>query len=380
MDEIISIIVSIIESIDEFSDSVYLKLCQSLGKDEVDAAIRYLLRNKDYNIRAYKRLVSDSSEKCFDVTNTIYIGVLNDIIKELNDLFLPMGFDEVFYHRHIKERVEITIGQCSDETIKNQIILLYNQFVPIRNKIVSSNMGLIDRVIKKYENDSDIDLDAIRQEATFGLMDACEKYDSSRASFSTLANEYIYYAVNEHLYDNNKLVFMNYSVYAKYIKFVKVLKNLLNQYGYFPSEEKLAEETKLSLDTVRRFMIAYSYNNRVLSIESRAFEDGEYIPLIECISEDNKDNSCIENDVFKKELFNIIMKKLNEYLLDGTINKTNYDIIKYFYLRGRTLEEIAEFLGLPCKNHVNDRKRRTLCKLRESLSKDEQLEGLLDMV
>lgn len=329
-------ILDIIETSDEFNDSVYNYLIIKFGKNTVDEVITNLLRNKDINTKVYKKLIGYSSKKCFKVTNSIYINVLSEIIRELDSIFISIGCKNNyrFLGKLMYLKVEYAIGKCNDRETIIKIKLLYEQFIAIRNKIFNSNLGLIDRVMKKFSSDSDAD--GLYQEATFGLMRACEKYDSTRGAFSTFADNSIYYAIINHFYDGENYFYMRRDIIFEYASFVKINKEFYDEYGYYPSDEEIVSKSRLSLDSVRLYRLIYSYNNRDITIDNNILIDDEKVPIIENYYNERLENDDVEETIFNNELCSI-MKELVDDLPERCRK-----VIKGIYYEDRGSSSLAK--------------------------------------
>jgi DNA-directed RNA polymerase sigma subunit (sigma70/sigma32) len=68
-------------------------------------------------------------------------------------------------------------------------------YKPARDKLVTSNMGLVHLVARRYVRPGGLELEDIVQHGVIGLMRACDLYDPERSAFSSYAVMWIRQAI-----------------------------------------------------------------------------------------------------------------------------------------------------------------------------------------
>ena len=310
MDEIISIIYEL----DEFNDFVYEQLVIRFGKKDVDEAIFKLLSDEDINSKIFKKLVRHSDNKCTLVINRDYTIVLSNIVKQLNSLFLTVGFDESLltkemHYKMAKFNEEFTNKASVSREIIEQINNLYKRFIQIRNKIVDADIESVNNFNKKLTKLDDPE--GIYQETIIAFMKACEDYDPSRGIFLSYVYTQMRKSLWDHLYDSEKILYLSYSFYDLYVTFVNFVRSYYEKHGCYPSKKDIAFYTGLSLTKIEKLQEVYNWNNRDISIGSMVLVDDEYMPLIDSFY-DNRNFASIEDGIIKKEMMTSLMEIINE--------------------------------------------------------------------
>ena len=349
MDEIISIIYEL----DEFNDFVYEQLVIRFGKKDVDEAIFKLLSVEDINSKIFKKLVRHSDNKCTLVINRDYTIVLSNIVKQLNDMFISIGFDEslltkeMYYKMAMFNKDFVSKNSVSIEIIE-QINNLYKRFIQIRNKIVDGNIESVKNFNKRLTKLDDPE--GIYQETIIAFMKACEDYDPSRGKFLP----YIYIQMRntlwDHVYDSERNLYLSCSFYDLYVTFVNFVRSHYEKYGCYPSRAEIAFDTGLPLTKIDKLQEVYNWNNRDISIGSMFLVDGEYMPLIDSFY-DNRNFDSIEDGIIKK--INELPEKDRKvifwhYFCDCSLSSISYEM-NYTYahicaIHSKALGKIKERL------------------------------------
>lgn len=307
-------IISIIENCDEFNDFVYEKLVSKYGKKNVDETIFKLLSDEDINSKVFKKLVKHGDNKCTLVINRDYTIVLSNIVKQLNSLFVSVGFDESLLTKEMHYKMAmfnkdfISKNSVSREIIE-QINNLYKRFIQIRNKIVDADIESINNFNKRITKLDDPE--GIYQETIIAFMKACEDYNPSRGKFLSFVYSQMRNTLWDHVYDSEKILYLSCDFYDLYVTFVNFVRSHYEKYGCYPSRAEIAFDTGLPLTKIDKLQEVYNWNNRDISIGSMVLVDGEYMPLIDSFY-DNRNFDSIEDGIIKKEMMTSLIEIINE--------------------------------------------------------------------
>lgn len=365
MDEIISIIYEL----DEFNDFVYEQLVIRFGKKDVDEAIFKLLSDEDINSKIFKKLVRHSDNKCTLVINRDYTIVLSNIVKQLNDMFISIGFDESLLTKEMHYKMAmfnkdfISKNSVSREIIE-QINNLYKRFIQIRNKIVDANIELIINYNKKF--DTLDDSEGMCQEITIALMNACEEYDPSRGRFVPFAYIQMYNTLWKHMHDSKSYIYLPNYVYCHYAVYVNFITKYYEKHGYYPCKGDIILHTGLSLTDIEKLQEIYNYNNRDMSIESMVLVDGEYMPLMDSFY-DNRNVDSVEDIIIEDEFKNSLMEIINE------LPENDKKVIIDYYFNDCSLASLGREMHFT-RAGVSSIHREALKKMRRKITLREKME------
>ena len=176
-----------------------------------------------------------------------------------------------------------------------------------REKLITSNLRLVVSMAKNYNSNEYSFMDLV-QEGNIGLMKAVEKYDYKLGyKFSTYAVWWIKQSINRALSSQMKTIRLPVYYVENMLKVVEMKDKLFQDLGREPTNEEIAEKTKLEPDKVEEIL---TWTPEPLSLEAPRTEDGAV--LMDLLIDEETD---VEGQVLKKsksEGLRAILKSLNE--------------------------------------------------------------------
>ena len=231
------------------------------------------------------------------------------------------------------------------------------------DELIYYNLRLVVSVAKKYQNNG-IELIDLIQSGNEGLIKAAKKYNYKMGvKFSTYAIYWIRQFIIRSIDNESRIIRVPVEISQIIFKIKTYINDFYSEYGYKPSIEKIALQTKLPVETVK---VAIKNIDNVLSycVETSNDEyDGE-VEIIDLIPDEKTMDftECIENEIFGKQ-FRTVLKKLTN------ISDRDKIIIAYRYgfKDGKcyTLEQVGKILGIN-KERVRQLEERTLKKLSQN--------------
>ena len=231
-----------------------------------------------------------------------------------------------------------------------------------KERLINSNLRLVISIAKRHQG-RDLALLDLIQEGILGLMRAAEKFDWRReCKFSTYASWWVREAVERGIANRARLIRMPVYMVERERAIVRVERSLTAELGRTPTEEELADATKLPLAQVHEVRAAA---RTVASLDKPVGED-EQTPFGELLeSEESQPPEEVES-VLRREAIRRALARLP---------RPEREVLALRYGIGceqATLDQVVEHLGIS-----RDRVRRLESRGLDLLARAPEAQALL---
>ncbi|MCX5047979.1 MULTISPECIES: RNA polymerase sigma factor [unclassified Streptomyces] len=293
-------------------------------------------------------------------------------LREIGRIPLLTAAEEVDLARRVEAGLfaEERLGTAPD--LDSQLALDLDRLVVMgrmaKRRLIEANLRLVVSVAKRYVGRGLTMLDLV-QEGNLGLIRAVEKFDYARGyKFSTYATWWIRQAMSRALADQARTIRVPVHVVELINRVVRVQRRMLQERGYEPTPEEVADHLELPPERVSEVL---RLAQEPVSLHAPVGEEDD-VALGDLI-EDGDATSPVESAAFMllREHLEAVLSTLGER--ERKVVQLRYGLVDG---RPRTLEEIGRIFGVT-RERIRQIESKTLNKLRDHAFAD-QLRGYLD--
>lgn len=232
----------------------------------------------------------------------------------------------------------------------------------LRNLIVLHNIRLVYKIASAFKLNQ-TDMEELKQEGIFGLIDAIDTFDCSRGiKFSSYAYSRIYYTIRRYIDNNMNTVRLPIRVLCDYQQICKFKNDYNKKYRKIPSLSIISDGLGLSERRIKEILTACK-NRQSLSLDYMISKDSEKSVSIMDTLENGESSAAIQK---AEQQFDITLL-LNE--IRKLTSQTEYDILMMRYGFSNeepcTLKDIGKVFNMT-PNQVRRVEQRVLKRLAAS--------------
>lgn len=293
-------------------------------------------------------------------------------LREIGRIPLLTAAEEVELARRVEAGLFAEEKLSSTPDLESRLALDLDRLVVMgrmaKRRLIEANLRLVVSVAKRYVGRGLTMLDLV-QEGNLGLIRAVEKFDYARGyKFSTYATWWIRQAMSRALADQARTIRVPVHVVELINRVVRVQRRMLQERGYEPTPEEVADHLDLLPERVSEVL---RLAQEPVSLHAPVGEEDD-VALGDLI-EDGDATSPVESAAF------LLLREHLEAVL-STLGERERKVVQLRYGladgRPRTLEEIGRIFGVT-RERIRQIESKTLNKLRDHAFAD-QLRGYLD--
>jgi len=249
---------------------------------------------------------------------------------------------------------------AEEEVYFSRLALKGNE--PARKRMIESNLRLVVKIARRYNNRGLPLLDLI-EEGNLGLIRAVEKFDPERGfRFSTYATWWIRQTIERAIMNQTRTIRLPIHVVKELNIYLRTSRELVQKLDHEPTAEDIAEALDKPVSDVSKML---RLNEKITSVDTPFGGDSDKV-LLDIIPDEKGLGP--ENSLQNKDMNNNIIHWLNE------LNSKQREVLaRRFGLMGyeaATLEDVGTEIGLT-RERVRQIQVEALKRLRDILSQQD---------
>ena len=379
------IVFELLSKCDKLNIDYYNYLTSMYGFEIVSHVIDDLVSEDDDNIYRFGIYYSYNNEKgdydsdmgCLGIyyrdldiitaldnrKNSILMNKISKIVKELNNIFLSLGYIDIESDNHefsnIVDKVNYCLNNCCDQLILKRVNELYNKYLYIRKIIVEGNLRLVILIANEYKANGLISFEDIIQYGNIGLMRAIDKFDITvETSFSNYAGYWINQSIRRNIRRIMYPSYMPEHILAENRRVFNGINELEGQLGRDVTNGELSKHLDMPVSRINEvktlFLQPFSLNSPCYS-----FDEEFEVTLQDTIVDEKIDMDASISDKDMKD-------EIEKILRDSLTEKQLFVIKHYFgfYDEEYSIYKIASMMGVRPQS-VYELKNTALKRLRK---------------
>lgn len=238
------------------------------------------------------------------------------------------------------------------------VFLIRSGIEPKQNteKLYKQNLPMIKAICKPYTSIEP--LEDLMQTAFFGLVEAIERYDSTKGyKFMTYAESWLKWSIRQYL-DHSKLIRIPLNMNNLLYRYKRFLTSYeADHAGLLPTDEEIQHELHISIDQLQDIK-KYLLCDGIGSLDSPTDEAGENTLLDFIASPDSMEESTIDS-IYQQEMTEDVQKAM-----DIALTEQEQDTVRAYFWDRKTLDCIAKQ-----KNVTRERVRQQLAQAQRKLQR-----------